>query len=85
MTAEWKVWSTTRPNLVELDPDATSPETAVASACAWNIGADGGWWFDGGVATLGVESPTGERWTCAAWVRPGGPPGALDFSPMVRT
>lgn len=65
----WQVWSTVTPNLIEqcdVEDPPNSPEAAVRSACLWNLGMDGGAWFYGGVATIGVEAPTGERWTCTA-------------------
>ena len=85
MSKQWQVWSTANPAIADLSdvenpPD--SPEAAVRSACAWNLRADGGSWFGGGVATLGVESPDGERWTCAAWLTAA--TGELSLSPMVR-
>lgn len=84
MTApEWKVWSTLKPTLIDLsapDDPPDGPEAAALAACAWNLNADGGWWFLGGVATLGIEAPTGERSTCAAWLTPD---GQVQLTPMV--
>ena len=65
----WQIWSTTHPHLVDIDRAShTSPESAIRAACVWNLDADGGFWFAGGVATVAVQSPSGERWTCAATV-----------------
>lgn len=68
-TTQWQVWSTTAPHAIDLSDPAnppTTPEAAVLAACLWDLDADDGSWFGGGVATVVVESPTGERWTCAA-------------------
>jgi hypothetical protein len=80
----WQVLSTAHRHLVDLDPgDAqTTPEQAVRSACIWNLDADGGFWFGGGVATVEVQSPAGERWTCAATVVAG--VERVNLSPLVR-
>ena len=67
----WRVWSTATPDSVDLssaDNPPDSPEAAVRAACAWNLRADGGSWFGGGVAALGVEAADGRRWTCAVWL-----------------
>lgn len=84
MSKQWQVWSTATPAIVDLSdagnpPDG--PEAAARAACAWNLRADGGSWFGGGVATLGVESPGGERWTCAVWLTAAG--GELSLGQMV--
>lgn len=83
--AQWKVWATTTPHTIDLSDTAkppTSPEEAALAACLWDLDVDGGSWFGGGVATLGVESPTGERWACAATMVDG--PQRVVLTPMVR-
>lgn len=80
----WKVWSTMHPHLIDLSDEASppdSPKAAASAACAWNLNADGGFWFVGTVATVIVESPTGERTKCAAWLTSG--PERMAFSSMV--
>lgn len=64
--ADWQVWSTARPHLIDLNAKPTTPEEAALSACLWDLDVDDGSWFGGGVATLGIEAPSGERWTCVA-------------------
>jgi hypothetical protein len=78
----WQVLSTAHRHLCDLDPLPTSPEQAVRAACLWNLDADGGFWFGGGVATVEVQSPAGERWTCSAEIVKG--PGRVNLSPLVR-
>jgi len=63
--ADWQVWSTTAPDAIEVSETPATPEEAVRDACLWNCGIDGCSWFGGGVATVVVVSPEGERWTCA--------------------
>ena len=82
---EWKVWSTAKPDEIDLSAHAnppTTPEEAVRAACAWNLAADGGSWFGGGVAALGVEAADGRRWTCAVWLAAAD--GELSVGPMRR-
>ncbi len=77
----WQVWSTTHPHLVDLDESPECAEDAVRTACVWNLNADGGFWFAGGIATVAVQSPAGERWTCAATMVDG--PQRVTLTPMV--
>ena len=76
----WQIWSTAHPHLVELDDTSECAEDAVRAACLWNLDADGGFWFAGGIATIGVQSAAG-RWSCAATMVDG--PRRVTLTPMV--
>ena len=80
--AEWKVWSTARPNLIDLNDKPATPEEAAKAACLWDLEVDDGSWFVGGVATIGVEAPNGKRWTCVATMVAG--PERVVLTPLVR-
>ena len=77
----WRAWPVNRSDLldeeerIEGEPSTIDgPRAAVEVACDGDLDfCDGVWFADVPVVALIVESPDGERWTCAAWLTPGGP------------
>lgn len=82
MNADWQVWSTHAPSIIDLNSKPTTPEEAALSACIWDLDVDDGSWFGGGVATLGIQAPNGERWGCVATMVMG--PERVVLTPLVR-
>lgn len=88
MTAIWKVWPIDNPDQIdESEPienfEIEGPEAAVEIACDGDLDfCDGLWLASGDVVTLVVEAPSGEQWTCAAWLTPG-EARRFGLSPMV--
>jgi hypothetical protein len=79
--ADWQVWSTHAPHTIDLNNRPTTPEDAALSACLWDLEVDDGSWFGGGVATLGIQAPNGDRWTCVATMTA---ENGVVLTPMVR-
>lgn len=80
--AEWQVWSTAAPSMIDVSNKPTTPEEAALAACLWDLEVDDGSWFGGGVATLGIQAPNGERWKTAATMVVG--PERVVLTPLVR-
>jgi len=79
----WEVGSTAHPHLTDLDSTSATPEEAARAAGLWNLDADGGSWFAGGIATIEVKSSAGERWSCVATMVSA--PERVTLTPMVLT
>ena len=75
----WRVWPIHHPDLVDEEEPVKGftidgPRAAVEIACDGDLDfCEGVWFADAPVVALIVESPEGERWTCAAWLTPSGP------------